>query len=126
PIFSIAAKGGSAGDLCSLRVKECFGPESAFAALHRMNCQIVCMGCSLSQGGTFIHYVEKSHGVNYRYDKVFSGTTIHADGRSESDSVTYYVRDLARASFSNLRGLQSRLAENGHLRSAALGRVRVF
>lgn len=126
PIFSFAAKGSRAKELCSLKPGECFGPDSAFAALHGINCHIVCLGCSLSSGGTFVHYVEKSHTVSYRYDKSFSGTTIFPDQHSEPSSVLYYVRDLARASSANLRGLQRRLEQEGRLHSAVLGRVRIL
>jgi len=126
PIFSVAAKGALADELCSRAVRECFGAQSVFAELHRRNGMILCLGCSLSSGGTFVHYVEKFHGVNYRYDKTFSGTTVLADGRSEASSVVYYVRDLARNSAANLRRLQSRLEERGLLRCATLGRSRVL
>ena len=122
PIFSFAIRGPLAPELCALPTTECFGPESVMAALHRLNCLILCVGCPLSRGGTFVHYVEKFHGVNYRYDKTFSGTIVWPDGRSTTNTVVYYVRDLARKSGADLRRLQARLLSRGLMRATAAGR----
>jgi aminoglycoside 3-N-acetyltransferase len=126
PIFSVAAKGARANELCSASTKECFGPDSVFAVLHRLNSYIVCLGCALTSGGTFVHYVEKSNGVDYRYDKVFPGTIVWPDRSSTEASVVYYVRKLERKSGADLRRLQRRLEANGQLKKATLGRVRVL
>ncbi len=126
PIFSFACRGPLARELCAIPVKECFGAESVFAALHRLNANIVDLGCSLTRGGTFIHYVETAHGVDYRYDKVFSGTAISDDGTARQCSVVYNVRDLARRSEADLRRLQKRLAADGKLRTADVGRSRIL
>lgn len=126
PIFSFCAQGPEARSLCAIPVQECFGKESFFAALHRMNCYIVCLGCSLSSGGTFVHYVEKSHGVDYRYDKTFHGITITPDRREESSSVVYYVRDLKRNSGADLRRLHAILESRDKLKSHVVGRIRIF
>ena len=126
PIFSVTARGARADELCSASPKECFGPSSAFAALHRLNGYIVCLGCSLTSGGTFVHYVEKSNGVDYRYDKIFRGTVVWPDGLSTEEAVVYYVRNLERKSSADLRRLQSRLEANGQLKKSTLGRVRVL
>lgn len=126
PIFSFAAYGTKAEELCTIPAKECFGKESFFAALHKLNCMILCLGCSLTDGGTFVHYVEKSHGVGYRYDKKFEGTTIQSEGRSDAASVVYYVRDLGRNSQADLQRLYQRLQTEGVLRTGILGRIRIF
>jgi aminoglycoside 3-N-acetyltransferase len=126
PIFSFACRGPMAEELCALPVKECFGAESVFAALHRRNAHVVDLGCSMSRGGTFVHYVETAHGVNYRYEKIFSGTVIAADGRSRDCSVVYNVRDLTRNSGADLERLQKRLAEEGKSRTALVGRSRIM
>lgn len=125
PIFSFAARGQHASLLCTCPVTECFGRESAFAALHELNCHIVCLGCSFTNGGTFTHYVEQCHQVDYRYNKAFPGTTITTDGQRYSSSVIYYVRDLNRNSGADLQRLQQNLSHSGHLRSATIGRIRI-
>ncbi|MGB6775895.1 MAG: AAC(3) family N-acetyltransferase [Terriglobales bacterium] len=126
PIFSFAVRGRLAQELCTIPAKECFGAESVFAALHRWNAQIVDLGCSMSRGGTFVHYVETSHGVDYRYKKVFSGIVISPDGLASECSVVYHVRDLTRGSDANLRRLQKRLADDGKSRTVEIGRSRII
>jgi aminoglycoside 3-N-acetyltransferase len=125
PIFSFACRGPLARELCAIPVRECFGADSVFAALHRYNTHIVDLGCSMSRGGTFVHYVEAAHGVDYRYKKVFSGTVMSHAGQASDCSVVYHVRDLSRRSGAHLQRLQSRLAEEGKLRNADVGRSRI-
>jgi aminoglycoside 3-N-acetyltransferase len=126
PIFSFASRGPLARELCAIPVNECFGAESVFAALHRLNAHIVDLGCSMSRGGTFVHYVETAYGVDYRYKKVFSGTVISADGQTSECSIVYNVRDLTRKSDGDLRRLQKRLADDGKSRTAEVGRSRIM
>lgn len=125
PIFSFASRGSRARELCAIPGIECFGAESVFAALHRLNAQIICLGCSLSRA-TFVHYVETAHGVDYRYKKVFSGTVISPNGQTADCAVVYNVRDLTRKSDADLRRLQKRLADDGKLRTAEVGRSRIM
>lgn len=126
PIFSFAARGPRAHELCAIPVQECFGANSVFAALHQWNAEIVDLGCSLTRGGTFVHYVETAHAVDYRYSKVFSGTVILPDSQTCEQSVIYNVRDLNRKSEADLRRLQNRLVAEKKLRSADIGRSRIL
>ncbi len=126
PIFSFACRGPLARELCAIPVKECFGPDSVFAALHRLNAHIVDLGCSMNRGGTFVHYVETAHGVDYRYKKVFSGTIILPNRERYECSVVYNVRDLTRKSEGDFGRLQKRLADDGKLRTADVGRSRIM
>ena len=125
PIFSFACRGRRAQELCEIPVKECFGSESVFAALHRLNAYIICLGCSLSRA-TFVHYVETAHGVDYRSQKVFSGIVISPNGQTAEYSVVYNVRDLTRRSDADLRRLQKRLADEGKSRTTEVGRSRIM
>jgi aminoglycoside 3-N-acetyltransferase len=126
PIFSFACKGPLASELCAIPVMECFGPDSVFAALHRLNADIVNLGCSLSRGGTFVHYVETAHGVAYRYRKEFSGTVVSPNCEKRESSVIYNVRDLTRKSEADLQRLQERLLGEGKMSSADIGRSRIL
>ncbi len=126
PIFSFTCRGPHAQELCALPVKECFGAESVFAALHRLNAHVIDLGCSMSHGGTFVHYIETAHGVDYRYKKEFSGTIVLPSGETSECSVVYNVRDLTRRSDADLRRLQKRLADEGKLRTAEVGRSRII
>jgi aminoglycoside 3-N-acetyltransferase len=126
PIFSFASRGPRAEELCALPVRECFGGESVFAALHHWNAHIIDLGCSMNRGGTFVHYVETAHGVDYRYRKVFSGTIISPNGQSNQCSVVYNVRDLTRESGADLGRLEKRLADSGKSRTAKVGRSQIM
>lgn len=128
PIFSFAGKGPAMQELCAVPVNgcECFGANSAFSVLHRLNAHIIELGCSMTRGGTFVHYVETAHGVDYRYRKQFSGTTISESGGTAECSVIYNVRDLTRRSDADLRRLQKRLSDEGKLRTADVGRSRIM
>jgi aminoglycoside 3-N-acetyltransferase len=126
PIFSFACRGPKAGELCAIPVKECFGAESVFAALHRLDAYVIELGCSLSRGGTFVHYVETTYGVDYRYKKNFSGKVISPSGEETECSVVYNVRDLTRKSEADLGRLQKRLANDGKLRIAEVGKSRIM
>jgi aminoglycoside 3-N-acetyltransferase len=126
PIFSFAVRGRLAQELCTIPAKECFGAESVFATLHRWNAQIVDLGCSMSRGGTFVHYVETTHGVDYRYKKLFSGIVISPEGLASECSVVYHVRDLTRRSDADLRRLQKRLSDDGKSRTVGIGRSRIM
>jgi aminoglycoside 3-N-acetyltransferase len=126
PIFSFACRGARAREFVALPAGECFGAESVFAAAHRLNAHIVEVGCSLTRGGTFAHYVETAHGVDYRYKKTFSGVVIEEDGRKSECSVVYNVRDLTRKSEADLRRLQKRLTDEGKLRRAQVGRSQIM
>jgi aminoglycoside 3-N-acetyltransferase len=126
PIFSFACRGPRAQEICEIRIVECFGPKSVFAALHRWNAYIVDLGCSMTHGGTFIHYVETAYGVDYRYRKEFSGTVILSNGMKSMCSVIYNVRDLTRRSEADLRRLQERLTRDKNLRTVDIGRSRIM
>lgn len=126
PIFSFACKGTRAPELCAVPCTDCFGPESVFAVLHRWNADIVNLGCSLSRGGTFVHHVETAHGVNYRYQKEFSGTVVLPNRETRESSVIYNVRDLTRRADADLRRLQERLLGERKMRSAEIGRSRIL
>ncbi len=125
PLFSVAARGARAAELTGADPGECFGPDSFFARLHRLGGKIACLGCTL-QVVTFLHYVERCLGVDYRYDKQFSGLVVRPDGRRRPATVTYFVRDLERDSESVLLPLQERLAAAGLLRRGRLGRVGLY
>jgi aminoglycoside 3-N-acetyltransferase len=126
PIFSFACRGPRASELCAIRSKKCFGTDSCFAALHGWNAQIVELGCSLTRGGTFVHHVETTYGVDYRYQKEFQGTIVMANGKQCEESVIYNVRDLSRRSAADLRRLQNRLLDEKKMRSAEVGRSRIL
>ena len=121
PLFSVAASGALAEAFASVPVDDCFGTGSAFDLLVRHDGWIACLACALDRA-TFVHHVEQRAGVGYRYFKNFAGRIDDAAG-SEMVTCRYLVRDLARASETDLGRLRRRLEQLGRLRHVAVGRV---
>ena len=124
PIFSMAASGAAREEFAQTSGRECFGSESTFALLRRRNAWIAGFGCIFNT--TFVHYVEKCFGVDYRFEKSFPGTLVDTDGSNRQTEASYYVRDLNRKSDSNLGRLRQRLVQANAFATADLGRVRAW
>ena len=125
PIFSVAASGAGAEEFANTNGRECFGPQSTFALLHRRNAWIAGLGCGFDRA-TFVHYVEKSLGVDYRYDKKFSGTMINEQGETEISDAIYFVRDLDRKTTTHLNALHEHLRNQRRLAESEFGRFRMW
>ena len=96
PIFSTAVHGhlppAWERRLFAVGDKDCFGDESVFALLLEADAKLVFLGVAPT-ACTFIHHVEQSEGVAYRYFKEFRGL-VRRDGASRRVTARYYVRDL--------------------------------
>lgn len=90
-IFSHAGFGKNAELLLNNVGKECFGKESFFKRLLECNGKIVNFGKVFDI--TFMHYIERYFGVDYRFDKRFSGK-IERGKLVEKSEFVYYVRYL--------------------------------
>ncbi len=124
PIFSVAASGAGRAEFAGTNSRECFGADSIFGLLHRRNAWIAGLGCGFNT--TFVHYVEKCAGVNYRYEKLFTGTIVADSGSQRRSEASYFVRDLQRKTASSQSWLERVLNSEGLLRDAALGRLRAW
>ena len=111
PIFSMAAVGPRAAELCEGVSKSAFGPESIFDRLYRANARVVFFNADF-QTITFVHYVEQAVGVSYRYIKEFSGL-VTIDGKTYEDTFTYLVRPLDDSVITELGRLYRRLMDRG-------------
>jgi len=58
----------------------CFGENSLHNNLYKNNEKLILFDDS-DKGYTFFHYIEESYKINYRYDKIFSGTLINKNGK---------------------------------------------
>jgi len=90
PIFSHAAIGRDAEKLIMNVSSLCFAEDSFFDRLYKSNGKIINFGKFFDI--TFLHYIEKKFGVDYRFDKNFSGTVIKKDGSKEKKDMVFYVR----------------------------------
>jgi len=92
PIFSHAAIGKDAEKLLQEVSPVCFGEDSFYDRFYKADGKIVNFGKFFDI--TFLHYIEKKFGVDYRFEKTFSGNIIHEDGRVEAKEASFYVRYL--------------------------------
>jgi len=94
PIFSHAGIGKNAETLLNNVSSVCFGKDSFFDRLYKSGGKIVNFGDVFEL--TFIHYIEKNFGVDYRFDKKFSGTIILEDGSKSEKEYLFYARYLPK------------------------------
>ncbi len=123
PIFSVAVWGEKRLQLLAVG-DDCFGQDSIFALVHRLGGKIVFFGCGI-EACTFIHYVEQSHGIPYRYFKTFSGTVVD-ETESRERRCTYFVRYLDASVVLDLGRLNEALMDDGAMKGASVGDGRIF
>ena len=120
PILSVAAIGNKAEELTHKVSNECFGENSFWDRFYKAD-GIIC-NLNFDAGSTFVHYVEKSIGVPYRYDKMFPGV-ISQDGREWNTSYVYFCRDLSNpASETPFEIFDSLARKEGLIKTAKVGR----
>ena len=121
PIFSVAGTGPKIKSVISRLPKDCFGQDCVYDRLIAMNAKICNVGVGFRYA-TFIHHVEQSVGVPYRYKKIFKGK-ISAAGKELSESWLYYVRNLEDLkSFPDLRNLEKLAKKRNLVKTAPVGR----
>jgi len=120
PLFSVAAFGGKGKQLIEDLSEECFGKDSFWDRFLQVD-GVVC-NLNLDAGSTFIHYVEKCLEVPYRYDKLFTGTTVK-NGIETKTGAVFFCQDMSNpgtvAAFEPFDDLAKK---KGLVRSASVGR----
>jgi aminopeptidase-like protein/aminoglycoside N3'-acetyltransferase len=72
PILSVAGLGPMAETLLSRLPNTSYGCDCLYERLLKAGAKICCIGVSLSEA-PFVHYVEESVGVPFRYKRLFTG-----------------------------------------------------
>lgn len=116
PVFNFAgtgasplAEGGPGGTI------DPFDSSSAFGNLVRRRGTIVWYGAPFSSS-TIIHHVERlAGGPPYRYDKMFDGFVLSADGTEYPLQLCYHVRPMGMRLEYDWRRLQLDLQQEGIL-----------
>jgi aminoglycoside 3-N-acetyltransferase len=91
--FSIAAIGKNALFFTKSSPKHSFGPDSFWDRFFQKE-GIIC-NFNFDAGSTFIHFVERSLNVSYRFDKKFEGLSIE-NGIPEQKEFFHFVYDLEK------------------------------
>lgn len=92
PIYSFAVWGKASNDLVSLENKDSFAQESPFGWLLRNNGKNLTLDSDFYF--TFMHFIEESCGMTYRFIKNFTSQYIDENGIESSREYSMYVRDL--------------------------------
>jgi aminoglycoside 3-N-acetyltransferase len=90
PNFSVAAIGGNARYLTESSPEHSFGPDGFFGRFLEIKGKFC--NFNFDSGSTFFHYVERTLGVPYRYNKGFKGTLVE-NGRDVERTFYHYVFD---------------------------------
>lgn len=88
PIFNFVELGGS--ELSRGSFTNVFGPDSTFSALAASDATIGFMGAGF-EFNTFLHHIEETANVPYRYHKPFSGMVVSRE-EEVAVSIVYRVR----------------------------------
>lgn len=118
--FSIAAIGKNAEYFTTNAPEHSFGTDSFWDRFLKFNGKIC--NFNLDAGSTFIHYVEKSLNVPYRYDKMFKGKSI-VNGQEEEKAYYHFVYDLSKPDNSpDFTKFDKKAKDLGLAKIATLGR----
>jgi len=94
PVYSFCAFGKYADNINAIMNKSAYADDSPFGFLRQVNGKIAVLDLEDQGSMTFYHHVEEVCGVNYRYDKVFSGDYVDRNGSTELKDFSIYVRDI--------------------------------
>lgn len=123
PIFSVAIWGDNKEDLLNVS-KDSFGKDSIFDKLYKLDGKIVMFGAPFLSA-TFIHYIEQSYGVPYRFIKKFKGT-IKKENQTYEDEVLYFVRHLDKNIEIDIDKLEKYFIEKGKIKESCVGNGRIL
>jgi aminoglycoside 3-N-acetyltransferase len=120
PLFSVAGAGPRAAELLDGLPHDCFGPDCVYERLNRVGGKLVNAGVGFRYA-TYIHHVEQTLRVPYRYPKRFTGT-IRAGGAEREETWLYNVRPLGEpGALPDLRRLEAEARRRGLLAVAPAG-----
>jgi aminoglycoside 3-N-acetyltransferase len=105
-------------------IYNCFGNDSFFEKMLEINSTILFIGCSFMT--TFIHHIEKTANVSYRFNKRFDGEIINMDNKLIKTSSNYFVRDLSSTRSIKLHQFKLRLEKKHLLKKSHLGRINLM
>lgn len=120
PLYSFAVWGAHREELLADQSPDPFGPGTIFERLYHWDAKALVLGLPALKGLTYIHHVEQTTGVPYRYHKEFTADYTDADGICTVRTYRMYVRDLERnpCHIDGFRPLEEKMREEGFIRTA--------
>lgn len=120
PLYSVAALGLRASELIDELPHDCFGEDSIYGRLTRVGGKLCMVGVGFRYA-TYVHHVEQTVGVPYRYPKHFTGVT-QVSGKRRVETWRYNVRALDDpAGAPDLRRLEVDARARRAVRAARVG-----
>lgn len=113
PVFSFVGTGKNAETYCDNVSESAFGTNSIFDRVKRKKGKILFFDASF-QSCTFVHHIEASRKVPYRYNKVFDGTMIYQNRQKRCRAINS-VRDLNKKVITDLMQFENDLIAAGIL-----------
>lgn len=125
PLYSFAVWGARREELLANRSQDSFGPGTIFEKMFQWNAKILAIGLPALKGASYIHHVEQTVGVPYRYEKEFTGDYTDAEGVRERRTYRMYVRDLEKdpRHIDGFWPLEEKLRKEGTVLTADYGEV---
>jgi aminoglycoside 3-N-acetyltransferase len=122
--FSIIAIGKLAEEFTQDPPEYSFGPNSFWEKF--LNNDGIFVNFNFDAGSTFIHYVERTLQVPYRWDKPFPGTSI-INGEPREGLFYHYVYDLENPDHEpNFPKFHKKAVEEGLVKKVNLGRGQII
>lgn len=121
PLLSMIAVGKRIDLMDGEPGNHCFGPDSGFDRLHRMDgVKFLFFGADFAEYFTYIHYIEKVMEVPYRFDMPFTGTIVDYDGNSFQHTHAIHTQ-CGGVKLKNFSQLKQELSADGLLKTTTLG-----
>ena len=115
-IYSFAVWGKDAQRLFNMNDVNSFVGDTPFDFLYRTpRSKMVAIDVNLTNCFTFVHYVEETYNVPYRFLKKFTGDYIDEHGKKDTRTYSMYVRYLDRTVITDFSGLESNLLSTGKM-----------
>ena len=121
PNFSFAIKGNHAKKYLKCKIDDAFGEGTVFDLFKKRDGKIICLGCDFNRI-TFVHHVEQSFGIKYRYLKNFYGKILFKKKIRYINS-KYFVRKFKIVKETDLKLLKNKTSANNCLFEAEFGRL---
>lgn len=118
PIFSCSVWGNRKSEFLDISL-DSFGENSIFDKLYKNNGKLLFLGADF-HACTYLHYIEQSFHIPYRYVKVFNGT-IREKSREYSAKCKFYVRYLDKNVILETERLKKYLLDKKIMKCVKLG-----
>ena len=107
PIFSVSGIGPKSKTILSDLPKSCFGEDSVYDRITKLNGKLCVIGLGLSWA-TYRHYAEQKMNIPARFLKYFSGKILE-DGNERTETWEYFVRHLSENCYPDVEVIENNL-----------------